>query len=145
MLHISLRPSRYLAVLLAAAHAAAAVLVLTLDLNVAAKAALELFIAASAYYSAWRGALLRSGRSIVSFEIDRQGHLNVRSRLDDWQEATLLGTSFVSPALTILNLKIQNRWLARHVVILPDSLPSEDFRQLRVLLRWSKLAAGTGS
>jgi toxin CptA len=51
-------------------------------------------------------------------------------------EASLLGTSFVSPYLAVLNLKPGNSRLARHIVLLPDSLEKEEFRQLRVLLRW---------
>jgi hypothetical protein len=35
-----------------------------------------------------------------------------------------------------LNLNANGERLARHVVILPDAINSEDFRKLRVLLRW---------
>ncbi|HSQ03436.1 MAG TPA: protein YgfX [Burkholderiales bacterium] len=142
MLRVSLTASRYLAGLLAAAHAGMAAVVLTLDVTVAVKIALEILIAMSAYHTAWQGALLRSGRSIDGFEFDREGRVNVRSRLHGWQEAQLLGSTFVSPVLTILNVKVAGERLARHVVILPDSLPCEDFLQLRVLLRWPKRAAG---
>lgn len=144
MLRISLKPSRYLAVTLVAAHAAAAALVVPLEVPLAVKAALELAIVLSGYYSTWRTAMLRSGRCIVSLELDRAGLVNVRSRLGEWQEARLLGTTFVSPALTILNLKLTDRSVARHVIIMRDSLPAEDFRQLRVLLRWSSFTAGAG-
>ena len=51
-------------------------------------------------------------------------------------EATLLGTSFVAPYLTVLNLKQVDRRLARHVVIVPDAVDGETFRKLRVLLKW---------
>ncbi|MBS4097101.1 MAG: hypothetical protein KGZ83_09755, partial [Sulfuricella sp.] len=51
-------------------------------------------------------------------------------------EAALLGTSFVAPYLTILNLQpLEGRW-ARHVVILPDAVNREIFRKLRVVLKW---------
>jgi hypothetical protein len=141
MLRITLSASRYLVVVLAAAHAGVAAVVLTLDIGVAVKSALEVLVAISACHAVWRVALLRSERAIECFEIDREGRVNARSRLRGWQEGKLLGTSFVSPMLTILNLRLAGERFARHIVILPDSLPFEDFRQLRVLLRWPKRAA----
>ena len=54
----------------------------------------------------------------------------------------LLGSSFVAPYLTVLELKPleTTRWChklhAHSVVILPDAVDSEEFRRLRVLLRW---------
>jgi toxin CptA len=145
MLRISLKPSRYLAALVGAAHAAAAALVLPLDLPLAAKVALGAAIVLSAWHSAWGGAMLRGSRSILSIELDRERRISVQSRAGGWQEATLLGTTYVSPALTILNVRVRGERLARHVVVLPDSMPSEDFRQLRVLLRWSRKPADAGA
>ena len=55
---------------------------------------------------------------------------------------TLLGSSFVEPYLTVLELKpleplkSWRRFSSRSVVILPDGIDAEGFRQLRVLLRW---------
>lgn len=54
----------------------------------------------------------------------------------------LLGSSFVAPYLTVLELKplgfqkLWQRFSPRSVVILPDGIDKEEFRQLRVLLRW---------
>lgn len=142
MLRISLRPSRYLAATLVAAHVVAAALVVSLDVSLAVKSALELAIVLSGYHAVWRIAMLRSNRCIVSLEVDRTGLVNVQSRHGEWHEARLLGTTFVSPALTILNLELADRGVARHVAIMRDSLAPEDFRQLRVLLRWSRFTAG---
>ncbi len=144
MLRISLKPSRQLAATLVAAHAAAAVLVVPLDVSFAVKAALELAIVLSGCYSVREFAMLRGSRSIIALELDRAGAVNVRSRLGDWGEARLLPTSFVSPALTILNLRLADRRLVRHVVIMRDSMAAEDFRQLRVVLRWSRFTAARG-
>jgi toxin CptA len=53
-----------------------------------------------------------------------------------------LGSSFVAPYLTVLELKplgaggLWQRFRTRSVVILPDGIDAEEFRQLRVLLRW---------
>ena len=54
----------------------------------------------------------------------------------------LLGSSFVTPYLTVLELKplggkkLLQRLRARSVVILPDGIDADEFRRLRVLLRW---------
>jgi len=53
-----------------------------------------------------------------------------------WHEAVLLGSSFVAPHLTVLNLKPAGGRLAKHLVILPDAIDAEDFRRLRVWLKW---------
>lgn len=53
-----------------------------------------------------------------------------------------LGSSFVAPYLAVLELKplgarrLWQRFRTRSVVILPDGIDAEEFRQLRVLLRW---------
>ncbi len=54
----------------------------------------------------------------------------------------LLGSSFAAPYLTVLELKPRKpskswrKFFTRSVVILPDGIDAEEFRQLRVLLRW---------
>ena len=49
----------------------------------------------------------------------------------------MLSSSFVSPSLTVLNLRVAGAARPRHLVILPDNVEKETFRRLRVLLRWS--------
>ena len=44
--------------------------------------------------------------------------------------------SFVAPWLTILRWRPRRSWIDRSIVILPDMLGPEDFRRLRVELRW---------
>lgn len=65
--------------------------------------------------------------------LDRREGENVR--------ATVLGTSYVSASLTVLNLRIIGRRLVEHVLVVPDNVDPEAFRQLRVLLRWRPRAA----
>jgi toxin CptA len=47
-----------------------------------------------------------------------------------------LRDSLVTPYLTVLNVLPQGARFSRSVVILPDSLDAESFRQLRVWLKW---------
>jgi toxin CptA len=44
------------------------------------------------------------------------------------------------PWLTVLNLKLPGKRLVRHVILLPDALDENEFRRLRVWLRWGSQA-----
>lgn len=64
---------------------------------------------------------------------DRDGSLHQRDG-DTWRPLTLLPSSMVLPALTVLHVGDGRR--RSTIVILSDSLPPEDFRRLRIWLRW---------
>lgn len=48
------------------------------------------------------------------------------------------GSSFVTPLLTIVNIKSLKSWRLSSVILFSDSMSREDFRQLRVLLKWNR-------
>jgi toxin CptA len=75
---------------------------------------------------------------IVALRVNVKGEFSIRQRDGDWLEATLLGTSFVAPYLTVLNLRLSNKRWPQHVVLVPDALPADGFRQLRVWLKWGR-------
>jgi hypothetical protein len=135
-LRISLRPSRRFLAVLAAGHLAAMFAVFALDLPLWAKTGVSAVIIASAGYQISRVALLRADTSIVALELDRDGSAAFAIRGGGWQEATLLGTSFVSPVLIVLNLRVNQSRAIRHIVLMEDSADTEALRELRVLLRW---------
>jgi toxin CptA len=136
MLKISIKPSRRLALLLCLAHAAAAAAVLVIDLPLWLSIVLLLIIGTSCGVYLPGRALLRGGGAIVGLEINDDGALSYQMRGGEWREGMLLGSSFVSPYLTILNIRTEQKFLARHVVIMPDCVDAEDFRRLRVRLRY---------
>jgi toxin CptA len=53
-----------------------------------------------------------------------------------WCVASIDSSSVIWPGLTVVRFATESERLHRHLVILPDSLPKEDFRRLRVWLRW---------
>lgn len=110
--------------------------VFTLDLPLWAKIGVSAVIIASAGFQISRVALLRVDTSIVALELDRDGSAAFAIRDGAWQESTLLGTSFVSPFLIVLNLRVNQSRAVRHVVLMEDSADTEALRELRVLLRW---------
>jgi hypothetical protein len=44
--------------------------------------------------------------------------------------------------LTVINLREAEHKLAQHVIIVPHNIDPEDFRKLRVILRWSRPRSG---
>jgi len=79
--------------------------------------------------------LQRSSRAAVSLELREDGGASWRDRRGRWHEGRLRSDHFVSAAFVVLGLDLTGRgrkWL----VLLDDSASPEDFRRLRVWLRW---------
>ena len=141
MVRATLKPSRTIAVALVLAHALAATTVMPLELSLSAKAALILVLGLSMFHAIYRHALLRTTRAVVAIEVKDQCTAVVEGRDGSWRDARILGSTYVTPRLTVINLKVSGERLARHVVLVPDNVDAADFRNLRVLLRWLRPAA----
>ena len=141
MVRASLEPSWCIGTALAICHIAAATCVVPLDVPTAIRAALLLAIAASFVHSVYRHALLRATRSVLTIEVTDRHTAAVQGRDGAWHDAWILGTSYVTAALTILNLRIAGERLARHVVLVPGNIDEHEFRRMRVLLRWARAPA----
>lgn len=137
MLQIALRPSWVLTAILAAAHGGAIAVVVAVGmplwLQLIAIAALVVNFA----FEVRRSALLRSPDAVVAIEIASDDALSIQTRRGDWIECEALGSTYVTSFLSILNLK-EHGGGARRAVVLPDSIDAEDFRKLRVWLRWKQ-------
>ncbi|BCT68362.1 protein YgfX [Nitrosospira sp. NRS527] len=154
LLVVRLKPSRRLAAMLSVAHFAAIGLLWPLILPVSAKLAGSAMLVVSLVFYLRRHALLRSPDSVMNIGLSEEMICTLETRRGDRIVCTLLGSSFVAPYLTLLELKPlkrqepakstppsscprrQRRFFARSIVILPDGIDAEQFRQLRVLLRW---------
>ena len=136
MLRVTLTPSPGLAMVLTVAHAAAGATLVPLDLPGWTKSALALAVAASFVHALLQHALLRSPRSLNATELRGEHDAAVQTRDGSWHEAHILGTTYVSPLLSVINLRVQGRMLAQHMLIVPDNADADYYRQLRVWLRW---------
>lgn len=137
MLRVTLKRSRQLAAALTAAHAGAAITLVPLDVPIWGKLALTLLITASLGYTLRRHALLRSSDALMALELREGDSAAIKTGAEDWREARILGTTYVSPSLTVVNVRVPGLWRARHIVIVSDNADAESFRRLRVRLRWS--------
>jgi hypothetical protein len=134
-LKLDFKPSHRLAVLLAAGHGLAlAAAWLSLGGWAGTLAAIAILI--SLAHGVARS-LHRSGASTVSLELHEDGRASWRDRSGPWHDGRLGRHHFVSSALVVLELEPGGRgrkWL----VLMGDSTSSEDFRRLKVWLRWRR-------
>ncbi|MDT8363217.1 MAG: protein YgfX [Nitrosomonas sp.] len=138
-LHLQLHTSRQLTWLMLMAHGFAAVVFLPMTLNypVVITVCAILLLTLSLVYYLQRYAWLLSAQSIVSLHLTARTTCQVRLLSNDCLDCAIdVGTTFVAPYLTVLSLKTNRIFRRRTVVILPDSVDPESFRQLRVWLRW---------
>jgi toxin CptA len=117
-------------------HVAAGATLVPLDVALGVKLALAVLVAVSLAHALWRHALLRGSRAVTAVKItdNATGAALVGT---SWRDVRILGTSYVTPWLTVLNLAQAGR-RPRHVLIVADNADAEDFRKVRVLLRWKR-------
>jgi hypothetical protein len=139
-LRLEPRPSRIACVALVGACAATAILIAVLRLPVVAAlvcAALVIAVLVS-------GVTRCAGRrvpALVHVGIDRR--IVVTDRTGRSRAGVVLDDSYVGAALTTVVWRADgDRWWrpARTMLFLPDSLPAEEFRRLRVVLRYGRAA-----
>ena len=110
----------------ACAAVASAVLVAVLPI------AIELRAAALAWIGLFALAALRSARAarVVRIDLERMVEVEgVAGRVRDG--------SFVAPWLVVVRWRPERAWRDRSLLVAPDMLGADDFRRLRVLLRWA--------
>lgn len=130
-----------LALGLCAAHLGAAAAVWLAAVPLWLKLVLGLGVATSLGWPLARQAALRAAEAIVELEVSERGRLSFLTRRGEWRACELLGSTYVSPRLTVLNLKPEGGRYARHVVLLPDNVDEREFRRLRTWLRWGARSA----
>ena len=137
MLQLELRPSPLLATLLALGHGLGAALMWATPLGLAARFVISIILGASLLFHLRRDALRTASAAIVRVRFDPNCKCSYQLRDGPWQDATLLGSSMVTPWLSVLNFRPEgSRWRSRSAVLLPDAVDREDYRRLRVLLNW---------
>lgn len=135
---VAILPSVRLSIALCLVHSIAAALVWLVPIPTLGKAAFTLAIAVSLVFFLARDATLHAAHAIVALELDDGGSLFFQTRGGRRVECELLGSSYVSPRLTIVNLRPRSRAGARRVILVEDNVDPRDFRRLRTWLRWKR-------
>lgn len=78
----------------------------------------------------------------LELRLHEDGRLEWRAAAASWQSASVLAHSSVSPWGCLLAYRTEGQRRTRHALILPDSLAADDFRRLRVWLRWQAQVEG---
>lgn len=140
MLRVTLCRSWILVGLLGTVHAGGAACALGLlpwPAGIAAATALG----ASLAFHIRRHGLLASADAVVEARLGEGGRCELGLRNGNQLKGVLLGSSFVSVPLIVLNIRCEDG--CRALVILPDGMDREDRRRLRVWLRHRSTAAGS--
>ena len=135
-LQVTLSPSRRLTAVLASAHLGLATALLPLPWPTGWTAAAIAFVLAGAVPGIVLHALRRSRSAIVRLELRLDGGIRLHHRDGRQSHGIVNADSTVTPWLTVVGVKVPGRWRSIHVVVLPDAIDAEDFRRLRVRLRW---------
>jgi toxin CptA len=94
-----------------------------------------MLIAHLAHCVRWHAFLLPAGAAAV-IEINSNNEFSLETRSGERHEYDVLGSTYVMPYLTVLHLQQRESRDVKRVALLPDSLHADDFRRLRVWLRW---------
>ena len=129
-------PSWRLAAILISGHGGVAVLVLPLDISMVWKLAIFAVLVASLVYELRATALRLSAKAFVALRVSPDNVFSARMRGGEWREYEVLGSTYVTSALTVLILRASGARRVRSVVLLPDSMAADEFRRLRMWLRW---------
>lgn len=130
---VRIRPSRLARLMLVTTALLAFTAIGLADLPTGASLAAALFTAFVAW-QAWRRPV------VVALRLNGDGRLELRAAGEDWQAADLLPRTSVTPWLCILAYRAQGK--IHSLALYPDSLHPDDFRHLRVWLRWQARVDG---
>lgn len=140
-LQVELKPSRRLAALLGAAHGGALLLLTTLPLPLWIIAVIAALLLWSAAHTISRHARRLGAHAVTALELADREQLQFRTGDGVWHRGQLLDSSTISLWMVLLNIR-SDRGRPLHVVIPGDGISADDFRHLRVWLRWGPRPAG---
>src|SRR5688572_5694857 len=121
MVSACITSSRLLAASFVAVHAVAAATLLALGIPAVVKIVLACGIAASLWWVLWRYAFVRAASSIIEIEVTDQASGAVRPRGGDWQDVEILCTSYVTPWLTVVDVRRVEGGGVRHALLVRDN------------------------
>jgi len=144
-IRVALAPSRLLTGWLIGAHAVSLVPPWWACLSAPAGAALAIAIVAHGAWSVWRAGRLRSPHSITGVELHAGAGCTLRARNGDRFDGTVAGSTVVVGSLVVLAVRASAGHATRHAIVVRDMLAGDDFRRLRVALKWGGSQAPGGS
>ena len=129
------KPSRILISLLSAGHLGAVLVLIPLDLPLLVKLLIAAVLAVSLWVALRKqpGSVAEGGVRSLIWQADGQWLLETADG-EQWP-ATLHQSTYVHPWMVVLNFRQEGKPGLLSVVLAPDSLDAETFRELRVRLK----------
>ena len=134
-LRLSLGPSRLASALICVTCLATCALVAWLPGAAALRGVSAIGIGAYAILTRRQWATRSASRAIVGIELDADRAVRLIERTGRHIEGIVQPDSYVGALLTTLVVRPEGKRRLRTVAILPDMLPADDLRRLRLLLR----------
>ena len=131
------KPSYYLLSILSLASALSMLLIACMPLLLWIKALLVLLVIFSSAFYIAKDALGLLPWSWVALEIDSQHQFQLTAKNGMQHIVTVLPESLVSSYLIVLQLKVEQCFLRKSLILLADSADFDDLRHLRVWLKWA--------
>jgi len=135
-LKVDLGRSRLAAAFVFVSHIATASLLAFAPVDAMLRAAAVVAIGAHALRALRTSALQSSARAVIGVELSAGRRAVLIERCGRRCEGEVRAESYVGERLTTLVVRPDGARVSRAVAILPDMLPEENLRRLRVLLRY---------
>jgi toxin CptA len=142
-IRLDFKPSITLTLIICAMGVGAMLILILPALIWQIKLLLGICILTAVIYTVCQYGLLLLPWSCLALNINSSNQVQLVYRNGKVLSVEVCRDSVVTPYLTVINCKVQDanlfaRLLSPHLVILPDMLEAEAYRQLRVWLRWGK-------
>lgn len=146
-LQLDFKPSMTLTLIMSAVGIGTCVILILLPWIVQIKLLAIAMVLGAAVYHILCNALLMLPWSFVSVSINNKQEVTLIQKSGTVQQVTIDQDTVVMPSFTLINCQCIERnpikkRLQMHVLIVPDMVCPEAFRQLRVFLRWGSAATG---
>ncbi|MEK6731413.1 MAG: protein YgfX [Pseudomonadota bacterium] len=132
-LRLTPKPSKILFLFFSLLHILVLIVIGLLTIAWPIKIGLSILCVISAYYLCWRVTFMRAKNAIIACYLVDESWF-VENRAGKSFEADLLGETFASIIVIVLNFKIQKTGKRRSLILMPDSLHKDVFRRLKVYL-----------
>jgi hypothetical protein len=137
-LRVELGRSRLAAAFIFVSHVATAALLAFVPGDSLLRGAAVVAIGAHALHALRTSALQSAPRAIVAVELSADREVVLVERCGRRCEGRIRVESYVGERLTTLVMRGNGARVSRAIAILPDMLPAEDLRRLRVLMRYGR-------
>jgi hypothetical protein len=144
-LRLRIAPSPLLAIVLLLAHAAAIACAARYLPGWWLPALASLAIAGSLVFHVRQDALQLSSHAVTGLLLKNDGQCELTLRNGETLAGSIEGSTFVTPQLTVVNVRPGGQGRRRSVILVPGRAPAEDLRRARVWLRHRVQADKPGS